>query len=392
MKKLIGTAMLAALLATSAFAELSIGTWVRTMVAPVAFDGEDVVKAYWGNSWGGLRNARASFNWTSDDGKVGMMYDVFGEGSGDFGGGDYRALWVKPADWVKIMVGRIDNGYTMRSDLAYGSWNWIRPSTLGYDEGLTFQLDNRSGLQVELFPVEGLQILAHLALPENGGDVDIWRAVGKSQAAVGYTIGDIGTIKVGFSGKNISDGYIDTAKEAEDDHGIDDAMTVGKGYYNEKVNTYGTLQAAFDLTAVENMFLTVGAKATFGYGGTKTTVTPAVGLRVGLSDTITLYVSALADITESKDPTIKGGVGLDVGLTDSLGLNVDCRIVDDIENSDFQLSFIVGVNYAFSSNGTLGIGFQGIAAASNAGGIALGPTVQNEKFGFAVPIKFEVSF
>ena len=375
-----------------------MGAFVRTMVAPIAFDGEDV-KAYWGNSWGGLRNARISVNWTSDDEKVGMLYDIFGDGSSDFGAGDYRAIWFKPADWVKFMVGHIDNGYTMRSDLAYGSWNWIRPSTLGYDEGLTFALENRDGLQVELFPVEGLQILAHLALPANGGDVDIWRAVGKSQAAVGYTIGDIGTVKVGFIGRNISDAYYDNVNMEEDlkdnKFGIDaketDIVTLKKKYYSAKVNTYGTLEAAFDLTAIENMFLTVGAKATFGYGGTKTTVTPAVGLRLGLSDTLTLYVSALAEITESKDPTIKGGVGLDVGLTDSLALNVDCRIVDDIENADFTLSFLVGVNYAVSSNGNLGIGFQGIASASNAGA-HIGVGVQNEKFGFAVPIMFQIAF
>lgn len=361
------------------------------MVAPVVFDGEDV-KAYWGPSWGGNNStARISFRATSEDEKVGLMYDLYANGASEFSAGDYRAVWFKPADWVKFMVGHIDNGYTMRSDLAYGSWNWIRPSTLGYDEGLTFGLGNRDGLQVELFPVEGLQILAHLALPANGGDVDIWRAVGKSQAAVGYTIGDIGTVKVGFIGENISDGYIDTSTTAKTSHGVKDAVDLEKKYYNEKVNKYGTLEAAFDLTAIENMFLTVGAKATFGYGGTKTTVTPAVGLRLGLSDTLTLYVSALADIKESEDPTIKAGVGLDVGLTDSLALNVDCRIVDDIENADFALSFLVGVNYAVSSNGNLGIGFQGIASASN-DGAALGSSVKNEKFAFAVPILFQVSF
>ena len=40
MKKLIGTAVLAALVATSAFAEITFGAWLRVLAAPVAYDGE----------------------------------------------------------------------------------------------------------------------------------------------------------------------------------------------------------------------------------------------------------------------------------------------------------------------------------------------------------------
>lgn len=67
--------------------------------------------------------------------------------------------------------------------------------------------------------------------------------------------------------------------------------------------------------------------------------------------------------------------------------------MDDIENADFALSFLVGVKYAVSSNSTLGIGFQGFAAAQNNGdrGFSL-MDVQNEKFGFAVPIMFQAGF
>ena len=73
MKKLIGTAMLAALLATSAFAEITFGAWLRTVVVPVAGNGDKILTG-WQNSWGqGVRTARLNTSWTSDDEKVGYQ-------------------------------------------------------------------------------------------------------------------------------------------------------------------------------------------------------------------------------------------------------------------------------------------------------------------------------
>ena len=461
MKKLIGTAMLAALLATSAFAELSMGAWIRTVVAPVEFDGDDV-KAGWENSWGGgIRNARISFNWTSDDEKVGMMYDIFGDGSGGFGSGDYRAAWFKPADWVKFMVGHIDNGYTMRGDLCYGSWNWMRPNNwMQDDEGITFNLGNFDGLQVELFPVEGLQILGRLALPADGGWTDAYKMFEQSTFAAGYTIGDIGTIKVAWNGRG-------TRKYKDEGHAAGYAVEVGENtkYFANKVvfenakaeavaavaangddasdddvalaaidwdmvnptwvkevkdsgeeKYYGDIQAAFDLTAVENLFITVGVKiglASSDYkklGGANFTIPGeddpslfntfkgAIGasyqildnLKVSASYAIfTFYQSDGADI----DPMHQFGVGVDVGLTDSLGLSADFRALLPCNDADPTFSFLVGLDYNFSGNGQLGIGFQGlIAGEKSPKPKACVFPAKTDKFSFAVPIKFAYWF
>ena len=475
MKKLIGTAMLTALLAalpaTSAFAELSMSAFVRTMVAPIAFDGEDV-KAGWENSWGyGIRNARISLNWTSDDEKIGMMYDIYGDGSSGFSAGDYRAAWYKPADWVKFMVGHIDNGYTMRSDLAYGSWAWMRPNNwMEGDEGITFNLGNFDGLQVELFPVEGLQILGRLALPADGGWTDAYKMFEQSTFAAGYTIGNIGTVKVAWNGSgareykndnkdsvhaagwkiaynpdkngknqdvmyfgsksemkakldalksaqteyNLKKKDSDKAWEDEDKNKADvDLMTkledikdVGDLGANELTRTdwadevkrslsgeekyYGDIQAAFDLTAVENLFVTVGVKVSIAsdkfkeLGGSNfafpgvvykddeksdlfNTFKGAVGASFQIMDNLKVSASYAIFLLEQKgekldDPAMQFGVGVDVGLTDSLGLSADFRAMLPGNKVDPIFSFLVGVDWAFSGTGQLGIGFKGVIA------------------------------
>ena len=392
MKKLIGTAMLAALLATSAFAELSMGAWVRTVVAPVAGNGDDVL-AGWQNSWGwGVRAARISFNWTSDDEKVGMMYDIFGDNFKPVIG-DYAAGWWKPADWVKFMVGKIDNGYTMRSDVCYGSWDWIRPGNWVYsDEGITFELGGTTGLQVELFPVEGLQILARLPLPvaetktitltdknksEDGKTEtanftegsstatygEAYKLYGKGTVAVGYTIGDIGTIKAAFLGDYDESG----AKKK-----------------------YGKVNVAFDLTAVENMFLTVGVRIPIEEEITKgnTQVLPSLGFSYQILDNFRIALTAAANIKKTDDPTISAGVGINYGLTDTLGLVADFRYWGDLEADKTQLSFMVGIDYNFSGNGQLGIGFQGTTEGKGfTAGTGFKP-YKGDSFCWAVPVKF----
>ena len=64
-KTLIAVAAAAALTATSAFAEITFGAWLRTLTAPVASNGEDTVVGT-ANSWGwGARTARIDINGVS---------------------------------------------------------------------------------------------------------------------------------------------------------------------------------------------------------------------------------------------------------------------------------------------------------------------------------------
>ena len=133
-KTLIAVAAAAALTATSAFAEITFGAWLRVLGSPIASTGEEVV-AGMENSWGwGARTARIDINGVSEDGKAGFSMGVYNDVYDGLGTGDRFNLWVKPTDTVKISIGKYDspdNG--LRGDLCYGSWNWLRPYNWAFD-------------------------------------------------------------------------------------------------------------------------------------------------------------------------------------------------------------------------------------------------------------------
>ena len=354
MKKLIGTAVLAALVATSAFAEITFGAWLRVLAAPVAYDGDDIVSSMT-NSWGGgARVARVDINGTSEDEKVGFSMSVFND-VGGISAGDNYVLWARPWDWLKISLGRWDYT-TFRGDLCFGSWNWIRPyNWLFDDEGLTFDaLGNKCGMQLEITPVEGLMLMWQLPMASHDTKDNekitgyawgkAYKMLENSDAAIKYTIGDVGTIKAGWGGSDARDG---------DDY-----------------RNYGNINVAFDLTAVENLYVTVGAKIGIADGDYKDLrddyqfIKVALGASYQILDNLGIAANFGVQTYNENDPSFQFGVGVNVGFTDTLSLNVDFRGVffGDTKagvSTDPQLSFLVGLQYACSSNGYVGIGFQG---------------------------------
>ncbi|MDE5581161.1 MAG: outer membrane beta-barrel protein [Treponemataceae bacterium] len=371
------------------------------MFSPVAGDGDNVLTG-WQNSWGGgIRTAKLGWSWTSDDEKVGMLADFCYDNLGVFGAGDWAAGWWQPADWVKLSVGHIDaTGGELRSDVCYGSWDWIRPNYwVQGDEGITFNAGGVDGLRVQLFPVEGLQIMAQLGLPlssdnkfytkgvdvkdytddEKKDDFDkyvitaedkhsvttydkAYRLYGNGSVAVGYTIADIGTIKAAFLGN-----------------------------YDGDKGTYGKVNVAFDLTAIENMFLTVGVRIPVEdkISEGEQVVLPSLGFSYQILDNFKIALTASADIKKSKDPAISAGIGIGYGLTDTLGLTADFRYLGDLEADKSYISFLVGLDYNFASNGKLGIGFQGFTEGK---GFVAGFEGKGDEFCWAVPIMFQIAF
>ncbi len=350
MKKLIGTAMLAALLATSAFAEITFGSWLRVLAAPVAYNGDDVVSGMT-NSWGwGARVARVDINGVSEDEKVGFSMSVFNDAWDGIAAGDNFAIWAKPWDFLKVSFGKWD--YTaFRGDLCFGSWNWIRPENWFFaDEGLTFdQLGNQNGIQLELTPIEGLLVMWNLPLSK--GFNDAYKMFQNQDIAAKYTIADIGTIKAGWGGQSAK--------------------------YNGDAKYLGDINVAFDLIAVENLYLTVGAKIGIANddakGGDFDLLKVAAGASYQILDNLKVSANVGVQTHQTKGdgdhkPDFQFGVGVDVGLTDTLTLNADFRgqFFGDykygdvtVDAGDPTFSFLVGLQYAMSSNGYVGIGFQG---------------------------------
>ena len=393
-KTLIAVAAAAALTATSAFAEITFGAWLRTLTAPVASNGEDTVVGT-ANSWGwGARTARIDINGVSEDGKAGFAMNVFNDMSMDISAGDRAVLWVKPVDMIKISVGKYDspdNG--LRGDFCYGSWNWLRPYNWGFDgEGLTFDGIWRKGMMIEADPIEGLHAFVVIPMEDANADSyykkaeDTYRNV---QIGFGYAIDGVGKLKAQFIG--------------------DDSYTTDAEGDRDETKTTGQIGVAFDLNAVENLYVTVGARfgiADKDYAPDYLKMAFTAGASYQVSDAMKFSVDGgykqYQDKTVGKDGDKKDneffvGAGVDYTIMDGLNLAADVRYKNigyGKEGDDGAISFLVGVNKSVSSNGSLGIGFQG--ATNGCGFVQSGGKglVANEAddFVWAIPVSVSVWF
>ena len=409
-KTLIAVAAAAALTATSAFAEITFGAWLRTLTAPVASNGEDTVVGT-ANSWGwGARTARIDINGVSEDGKAGFAMNVFNDMSMDISAGDRAVLWVKPVDMIKISVGKYDspdNG--LRGDFCYGSWNWLRPYNWGFDgEGLTFDGIWRKGMMIEADPIEGLHAFVVIPMEDANADSyykkaeDTYRNV---QIGFGYAIDGVGKLKAQFIG--------------------DDSYTTDAEGDRDETKTTGQIGVAFDLNAVENLYVTVGARfgiADKDYRPDYIKMAFTAGASYQVSDAMKFsvdggYIQYQDDCTVRNDEAVDNvffvGAGVDYTIMDGLSLAADVRYMSNVKGintkdadavknfkgygKDYDegaISFLVGVNKSVSSNGSLGIGFQGATngcgfVQSDGKGLVANAT---DDFVWAIPVSVSVWF
>ena len=395
-KTLIAVAAAAALTATSAFAEITFGAWLRTLTAPVASNGEDTVVGT-ANSWGwGARTARLDINGVSEDGKAGFSMNAFNDmAMGSLEAGDRACLWVKPVDMVKISVGKFDspdNG--LRGDFCYGSWNWLRPYNWGFDgEGLTFDGILRTGMMIEADPIEGLHAFAVIPMNTKNDTSyykkaeDTYRNV---QIGFGYAIDGVGKLKAQYIG--------------------DDSYTTDADGDRDETKTTGQIGVAFDLTAVENLYVTVGARfgiadKEYAADGTKMMFTAGASYQV--SDAMKFSVSGgyvqyqdkcVGKDSDKKDNAFSIGAGVDYVIMDGLNAAADIRFKNigyGKEGDDGSVAFLVGVTKNVSSNGYIGVGFQGSTNGCGLGNPSWNTTIEAnaaDDFVWAIPVALSVWF
>ena len=371
-KTLIAVAAAAALTATSAFAEITFGAWLRVLASPVASTGKDVIAGV-ENSWGwGARTARININGTSEDGKAGFVMGVYNDFESGLGQGDDAYLWVKPVDTVKVSVGKFDsptNG--LRGDFCYGSWNWLRPFNWVRDgEGLTFDGIWRSGLMVEADPMEGLHAFA--VIPMSSSYKSAEETYRNIQVGFGYTIEGVGKLKAQFIGDY---GY--TTKNKTDGYELDKYTSTGVvtkekevAYDKDQDKTTGQIGVAFDITAIENLYVTVGARfgiADKDYAPDYLKMEFSAGASYQVSETMKFsvdgdYKQFQEKFNKDDDSLFSVGAGVDFTVMDGLAAVADVRYMSNMygkAGDEGAIGFLVGVNKSVSSNGSLGIGFQG---------------------------------
>ena len=431
-KTLIAVAAAAALTATSAFAEITFGAWLRVLASPVASTGEDIIAGV-ENSWGGgARTARININGTSEDGKAGFVMGVYNDFESGLGQGDDAYLWVKPVDMVKISVGKFDsptNG--LRGDFCYGSWNWLRPGNwIADDEGLTFRGSHTDGLMAKITPVDGLVAVIQLPVYNgtwggynnayqketviDGEKIDskytIEDTFKNGMYAAAYSIEGLGTLKAGYFGSYAEKNKKSTKKvivvKNEDNYEYE---SVGKLLESKEIldpaakdsKQIGTVNVAFDLNAVENLYVTVGAF--FGiadkeYNAWNEKMKFTAGASYQVSDAMKFSVSGgyvqyqdKCTGKDGKDDSAFGiGAGVDYVIMDGLNAAADLRYKSNAGgDSDGAISFLVGVTKNVSSNGYIGVGFQG---ATNGNGLTGIGANKNDDFVWAVPVVLQVSF
>ena len=439
-KTLIAVAAAAALTATSAFAEITFGAWLRSITG-VASNGEDILTGT-SNSWGGMRPSRLNVAGISEDGNVGFKLDVYFNATkaqtvnddGTFSGstqvlevGDNAHIWVKPASSVQIALGKFDGGETgLRGDFCYGSWNWLRPGNwIADDEGFTFNGSHTDGLMAKITPVDGLVAVVQLPVYNStwggcnnayqketvveGVKIDakytIEDTFKNGMYAAAYSIEGLGTLKAGYFG-SYAEKNKKTTKKVYTINTDDITSTNGLISVDENLDPQvdakqiGTVNVAFDFNAVENLFVTVGARfgiadKEFNAGNEKMKITAGASYQVSdamkfsVSGGYVLYQDKCTGKDGKDDSAFGIGAGVDYAIMDGLNAAADLRYKSNAgADSDGAISFLVGVTKNVSSNGYIGVGFQG---ATNGNGLK-GIKANADDFVWAIPVALQVGF
>ncbi|HBB15325.1 MAG TPA: hypothetical protein DCZ76_13785, partial [Treponema sp.] len=410
----------------------------RALAAPVASNGEDTVTTA-GNSWGwGARTARINISAVAPDGNAGFNMGVYNEAlNPGIADGDEANLWVKPIDMVKVSYGYYDNN-TLRGDLCYGSWNWMRPidSWIAADEGLLMsglsgrKDGNAIGLLAEVTPMENLYIQAFVPITTENKAADTYK---KARAGFAYTVPGLVKVKGQYIGKGADkiDYAVNGKKATKDEYdaavAANEALNVA-GYLadgtkvmdgeTKKVqkevegNSNCDLEAEIDVLAVDGLFAGVGFRYDVRKDG-KTANAGKENMKIALGASYQvmpeLKVSASGAFFtyygEKVDPRFQAGVGVDYDLGDGLAANADFRYKSKEgtdgkkkDNTD-SMAFSVGLTKSVSSNGYIGVAFQGQTnsgsfATGNGAGVTGQPNDKGEKknFTWCVPVALSVWF
>ncbi len=409
-KTLIAVAAAAALTATSAFAEITFGAWLRSALIPVAYDGEDYLGGLT-QSWGSAaRTAVLGVNGVSEDGMAGFTFEIRNQAGEEINMGDRTVAWLKPIEQLKLSIGKFDGGDNgFGQGTGFGAWDYVRPRTttglfFDGDDGI-MDLIGGDGFMAEIFPIEGFKVMVNVPFlqyekekhnwvydkdsknwkDDKGTEVeyvkhayDIYK---KTQIGAAYAIDGVGEVKVLWT--NVSEETVSEETKLD-----------GKKY-----NDVGNLGIAFNLSAVENLNLAIGAKFDISdkeIDGDGNKAYFATKASYNVSDTITFNMVGGVKLFKNDDYDPKWGIGagVDYVVMDGLTVNADIRYMSETKidgngSEDDSLSFLIAAAKTIGSNASLGVGFEGV---TNGGDFAAFDNAKNDAFAWCVPVMFNLSF
>ena len=378
MKKIVGI-IAAAALATSAFAEVNIGSWNRAVFEPIQYDG-DTLRSNTGASWG-VGNAgtcRSGLSFSASTENAGINIDVNAEGG--VGTGDNALVWVKPVEIFTVKFGKINN-ISGRLDHCFGTCDRSRLADI-VQRGEGFagvdRIRDKIGAEFTLTPVEGLVIDYNANFVDKGDNHTYEVMWENASTLVGYKA-DFGFIRAIVNGAK-ADFY------SKKDTDTKPAAVIG---------------LAADITAVENLTLKVGASIPTLLKKSTSAILFGVGADYSL-DALTLHGQTELGIRakSANDDgdfdigafTAQIGAGVDYAFSDAWKVVTDVRFNTfsnvtkdgkDLKYEDPAFGAYVGLQESLS-NATFDFGFQfGKRGLKNAA---------KDEFIFAVPLTITASF
>jgi len=360
MKKVALSLLALALLGVSAFADdaaapaapvVTIGDWGRQLIN-IANSDASTFFVQQGASWG--NNPRiVGLNITAHNANAGFSITPEADGGG-FGLTDQNKAWINPMDGWTVETGINMETDTWRGTADFGSWDWYRPNNQIGDSVTFFRIgeeDNNFQSDI-MYNKDGIG--AWVLFDQGSGGNSAAGAVGSSigdgiQAGAAYTIASIGVIKAQILG-----GKTDTT-----------ALYTGNAGDGKTIES---IQAAFNLSAVQNLYEEVGVQV-------PVQATDA-GYVFQISDYLTytadkakIHLLVLANDYNGDNAGSSGfgyifGLGVDYDAGDGIGVGGDIRYANALledngasSGDPAQTSFLINVTKNFS-NGLIGIGFQ----------------------------------
>jgi len=406
MKKALAILMVLALVASAATAEITFGAWGRGLFVPVQNTGADDEDntATNGISWMNRNNPgniRMGMTIKGVSENVGFQIDWNSDGE-SFGISDQNKIWVKPVSMVTVSIGHVFDD-TLRGNACFGAWDWYRGySVVGFDGGsedfIFKRVDTgKQGFVVSVAPMDALYIvasfndLANKQLTEN--------LLGDFQIQGGYTIANIGQIRAQYIAvlqdekeATSSSAYVIDQDPLSATYGTLILETTSTAAVDKEVA--GTVEVAFKLTAIENLYADVGirmvtnddiqvnAKTVNLYASYKMDA-----MKFHLISQVKLYDDEFVLDADGDEISLgyMAGVGIDYALANSINIAGDIRFMD--KNSSWianggaadtdkaTVSYFAGITKGFS-NGNIGAGFQ---------------VITNANTGYAIPVRLEYS-
>jgi hypothetical protein len=373
-----------------AAAVVTIGDWGRQIfsVGNVT-DKEASTNGYYagvGTSWGQTPRI-VGLNITAHTDTVGFSITPQAD-DGTFGLTDQNKAWVNPLPGLTIESGINLHTDTWRGTADYGSWDWLRFQGTQGDSFTFTRLGEDGGTQTDInYNKDGIGVWALWQQGTGSGQSVNQSLATNVQAGAAYAIPSVGTIKAQYIGSNVS--------------GFGGALTTANSI-KKTYTTSGVVNAAFNLSAVPNLYEEIGVYV-------PTSTDAGYTVQVTNYATYTIDKAALhllVGVIQYNDANggdnalgLSGGLGADYDLGDSIGVSGDVRYTNakllnggtkvNAANTDNGMTgFFAGIKKGFS-NGNIGIGFEYTTIAF---GGEVPSSVDNSVGHWSIPVRLEESF